>query len=47
MALWEPEPLRWIGSTLIYRAMVHFDRVEERTGRPSRAAPLAERVLGR
>jgi glycine/D-amino acid oxidase-like deaminating enzyme len=45
--LWEPEPLRWLGSTFVYRSMVHFDRVEDRTGRPSRAAPLVERLIGR
>ncbi len=44
---WEPEPLRFIGARGIYRLYREADRVEERTGRPSHLASVANRVAGR
>jgi glycine/D-amino acid oxidase-like deaminating enzyme len=44
---WEPEPLRWLGIHGVYALYRRADREEERTGRPSRAAALADRVSGR
>ena len=44
---WEPEPLRFIGARGIYRLYREADRAEERTGRPSHLASLANRVAGR
>lgn len=43
---WEPEPLRWLGTTLGFRAMAGIDRAEQRRGRPSRFGGVVERVLG-
>ncbi|WP_234346415.1 NAD(P)/FAD-dependent oxidoreductase [Cellulomonas timonensis] len=43
---WEPEPLRWAGITAGRRAAELADRAEQRTGRPSRAAALLERLTG-
>ena len=45
-ARWEPEPLRWAGVNLVTALMTHADRVEARTGRPSRAAHTFWRLLG-
>ena len=45
-ALWEPEPLRWLGVRGIYAAYRRADRLEEATGRSSRWAALADRVAG-
>ena len=44
---WEPEPLRWLGIHGVYALYRRADRDEERTGRPSRVAALADRVAGR
>ncbi|MCC2309069.1 NAD(P)/FAD-dependent oxidoreductase [Cellulomonas chengniuliangii] len=43
---WEPEPVRWAGITAGRRAAELADRVEQRTGRTSRAAALLERLTG-
>jgi glycine/D-amino acid oxidase-like deaminating enzyme len=43
---WEPEPLRWVGVNLGLKAMAHADRVEERTGRPTRRGELVRRLIG-
>jgi hypothetical protein len=43
---WEPEPLRWIGVNAVTQLMSRADRVEARTGRPSRSAALFWRSLG-
>ena len=43
---WEPEPLRWLGINGSIAAMSHADRVEARTGRPSRLGSVVERLLG-
>jgi len=43
---WEPEPLRWLGVNAVLKAMTAADAEEERTGRASRRAALAGRVLG-
>jgi glycine/D-amino acid oxidase-like deaminating enzyme len=43
---WEPEPLRWTGIRGMSAVMASADRAENRTGRPSRRADLAERLLG-
>ncbi len=43
---WEPEPLRWAATNLGLRVMTRADTVEERTGRPSRAAQVFARQLG-
>jgi glycine/D-amino acid oxidase-like deaminating enzyme len=44
---WEPEPLRWLGIHGVYGLYRAADRMEERTGRPSRLATLAGLVAGR
>lgn len=44
---WEPEPLRWAGITAARWATTWADRVEQRTGRPSRVADLLTPLLGR
>jgi glycine/D-amino acid oxidase-like deaminating enzyme len=43
---WEPEPLRWVGVNAVTQLMSRADRVEARTGRPSRSAALFWRSLG-
>ncbi|MDQ3982680.1 MAG: FAD-binding oxidoreductase [Actinomycetota bacterium] len=43
---WEPEPLRWLGVNLGLKAMAHADRVEERTGRPTRRGALVKKLIG-
>lgn len=43
---WEPEPLRWAATNLGLCVMTRADTVEERTGRPSRAAEVFARQLG-
>jgi glycine/D-amino acid oxidase-like deaminating enzyme len=43
---WEPEPLRWLGVNLGLKAMAHADRVEERTGRPTKRGALVQRLIG-
>ncbi|RMH77535.1 MAG: FAD-dependent oxidoreductase [Actinomyces sp.] len=44
---WEPEPLRWVAINAALALMAGADRVEERSGRPSRRAALLDRLLGR
>jgi len=44
---WETEPLRWLGANAGLQLMSFADRQEARTGRPSRAADLFGRFLGR
>jgi glycine/D-amino acid oxidase-like deaminating enzyme len=44
---WEPEPLRWLGVNAGLRVMTWADRAEARTGRPSRAAAVFDRLTGR
>lgn len=44
---WEPEPLRWLGVNAGLVAMRIADRQESRTGRPSRIAAVASRLMGR
>lgn len=44
--LWEPEPLRWMGTNVGLRVMTRADAVEDRTGRPSRLGQLVARRLG-
>ncbi len=41
---WEPEPLRWIGINGSVGVMARADRVEGRTGRPSRLAAMVDRL---
>lgn len=43
---WEPEPLRWLGINAGLRAVILADWEERRTGRPSRVAAAAGRLLG-
>lgn len=43
---WEPEPLRWIGMNLGFRLAAAADRVENRTGRPSRLGHWLGRLTG-
>ena len=43
---WETEPLRWLGANAGLQAMSWADRAEARSGRPSRLAQLAGRLLG-
>jgi glycine/D-amino acid oxidase-like deaminating enzyme len=42
---WEPEPLRWLGVNAGLRVMTWADRVEARTGRPSRTAAAVSSFL--
>jgi glycine/D-amino acid oxidase-like deaminating enzyme len=44
--LWEPEPLRWLGTNVALRVMSGADAVEDRTGRPSRRARVMSRLTG-
>jgi glycine/D-amino acid oxidase-like deaminating enzyme len=43
---WEPEPLRWIGMNVGFRLAAAADRVENRTGRPSRLGHWLGRLTG-
>ncbi|CAN5186415.1 FAD-dependent oxidoreductase [soil metagenome] len=43
--LWEPEPLRWVGANLATSLARAADRIETRTGRPSRFVNGAFRLL--
>jgi len=43
---WEPEPLRWLGIRATAAVLAAADHSEERTGRPSRMAAAAARLLG-
>jgi glycine/D-amino acid oxidase-like deaminating enzyme len=44
--MWEPEPLRWIGTNLGLRVMSSADETEHRTGRESRSAKFFARKIG-
>jgi glycine/D-amino acid oxidase-like deaminating enzyme len=44
--LWEPEPLRWLGVNAGLVAMQRADRIEARSGRPSRLAAVVGRMTG-
>jgi glycine/D-amino acid oxidase-like deaminating enzyme len=44
---WEPEPLRWPAIHGVYSLYRHADRIERRTGRPSRLGRLVDSVSGR
>jgi len=44
---WEPEPLRWPAIHGVYSLYRHADRIERRTGRPSRLGRLVDAVSGR
>ena len=44
--LWEPEPLRWVGTNAGLAVMTSADRVEARTHRPARRAEFFGRLLG-
>jgi len=44
---WEPEPLRWLGANAGLHAMTWADAAETRRGRPSRAASVVNRIIGR
>jgi glycine/D-amino acid oxidase-like deaminating enzyme len=44
---WEPEPLRYLGVNGVYGAYALADRIEARTGRPSRLGALVDRLSGR
>ena len=44
---WEPEPLRWLGANAGLRAMSWADRAEERHGRASRLASVANAMMSR
>jgi glycine/D-amino acid oxidase-like deaminating enzyme len=43
---WEREPLRWLGVRGVNALMASADRVEGRTGRPSKRAELVARLVG-
>jgi glycine/D-amino acid oxidase-like deaminating enzyme len=43
---WEPEPFRWLGVNAGLKAMAQADRVEERTGRPSKRGELIKKLIG-
>lgn len=43
---WEPEPLRWIGVNASLTAMSSADKVELRTGRPSKRAVYVKKLIG-
>jgi glycine/D-amino acid oxidase-like deaminating enzyme len=44
---WEPEPLRYAGIHAVHRLLRAADRVERRTGRPSRLGEVAVTISGR
>jgi glycine/D-amino acid oxidase-like deaminating enzyme len=44
---WEPEPLRMIGTHLVYDLVDRADAAEQRTGRASRLYPIAKLISGR
>ena len=43
---WEPEPFRWLGVNAGLKVMAHADRLEERTGRPTRRGEVMKRLIG-
>jgi len=44
---WEPEPLRWGAIRSVYGLYRHADRLERRSGRPSRLARIVDALSGR
>jgi glycine/D-amino acid oxidase-like deaminating enzyme len=42
--LWEPEPLRWLGVTLVRRSLARLERRAEQTGRYPAKPTLAQRL---
>jgi hypothetical protein len=44
---WEPEPLRWTGIHALYALYRRADRIEARSGRPSRLGRLLDAASGR
>ncbi|HEY0517086.1 MAG TPA: FAD-binding oxidoreductase [Solirubrobacteraceae bacterium] len=44
---WEPEPLRWCGIQGVYALYRRADRLEQRSGRPSRLGRLVDSLSGR
>lgn len=44
---WEPEPLRWLAIRGVYSLYRHADRIEARSGRPSRLGRLVDAASGR
>jgi hypothetical protein len=44
---WEPEPIRWAAINGLYALYRRADRIERRSGKPSRLAHLLDRVSGR
>jgi glycine/D-amino acid oxidase-like deaminating enzyme len=45
--VWEPEPLRYAGIHTVHRLLRAADKVERRTGRPSRLGDVAVTISGR
>jgi hypothetical protein len=43
---WEPEPLRWLGVNAGLKVMAHADRVEERTGKPTKRGEVMKKLIG-
>jgi hypothetical protein len=44
---WEPEPLRWPAIRTVYALYRRADRIEQRTGRPSRLGRIVDAISGR
>jgi hypothetical protein len=44
---WEPEPLRFIGARSVFHLYGEADRREDRTGRATRLASVANLIAGR
>ncbi len=44
---WEPEPIRWAAIHSVYSLYRRADRIEQRTGRPSRLARVVDAVSAR
>jgi glycine/D-amino acid oxidase-like deaminating enzyme len=44
---WEPEPIRWAAINGLYALYRQADRIERRSGKPSRLAHLLDRASGR
>jgi hypothetical protein len=44
---WEPEPLRWSAIRGVYSLYRHADRIERRSGRPSRLGRIVDALSGR
>ncbi|MEA2460495.1 MAG: hypothetical protein QOH90_672 [Actinomycetota bacterium] len=43
---WEPEPFRWIGVNVGLKAMAQADRIEERTGKPTKRGEFIKKLIG-